>query len=92
MPKLMGDGRRLRQILMNLIRNAIKFTTEGFIKICIKYENNPPAGNKLFIDVIDSGSGIAKEDMSLLFTRFGKLQRTANINNEGIGLGLNIVK
>ena len=47
---------------------------------------------KLEIDVRDTGHGIASKDMSLLFTRFGKLQRTAAINDEGIGLGLNIVK
>ena len=40
----------------------------------------------------DTGSGIAAEDLPKLFTRFGKLQRTAAMNNEGIGLGLTIVK
>ena len=46
----------------------------------------------LTIEVQDTGSGIAREDMPKLFTRFGKLLRTADINHEGIGLGLNIVK
>ena len=40
----------------------------------------------------DTGAGIAAKDMPTLFTRFGKLQRTANLNNDGIGLGLMIVK
>ena len=40
----------------------------------------------------DSGIGIAQKDMSKLFTRFGKLQRTAKVNSEGLGLGLTIVK
>ena len=42
--------------------------------------------------VVDSGAGIAKEDFCQLFSKFGKLQRTADLNNEGIGLGLTIVK
>ena len=44
------------------------------------------------IQVEDTGKGIAKEDLNKLFTRFGKLQRTAEMNHEGIGLGLNIAK
>ena len=90
MPMLMGDGRRFKQILMNLVKNAIKFTEEGSIDICVRY--TMLLRGKLEIDVRDTGHGIASKDMSLLFTRFGKLQRTAAINDEGIGLGLNIVK
>lgn len=46
----------------------------------------------LYAQVIDTGSGIAREDLSKLFNRFGKLSRTENVNQEGIGLGLTIVK
>ena len=46
----------------------------------------------LIVYVIDTGAGIAEEDFPKLFTRFGKLNRTAHQNNEGIGLGLTIVK
>ena len=46
----------------------------------------------LIVYVIDTGSGIAEEDFTKLFTRFGKLHRTAHQNHEGIGLGLTIVK
>ena len=90
MPKLIGDERRIKQILMNLIRNAIKFTHEGFIKVAVNYTRG--LQGKLTISVTDSGHGIAKEDMPLLFSRFGKLQRTAEVNHDGIGLGLNIIK
>ena len=44
------------------------------------------------VNVKDNGTGIAKEDLSKLFTRFGKLHRTAEMNHEGLGLGLTIVK
>ena len=44
------------------------------------------------VSVCDSGSGISAQDIPKLFTRFGKLQRTAHINSDGIGLGLTIVK
>ena len=44
----------------------------------------------LVVDVIDTGAGIAAEDMSALFSRFGKLHRTADMNSEGIGMGLMI--
>jgi signal transduction histidine kinase len=44
------------------------------------------------VEISDTGAGIAKEDIGKLFTRFGKLQRTAEINSEGLGLGLTIVK
>ena len=46
----------------------------------------------MIIEVEDTGTGIAKEDLNKLFTRFGKLQRTAEMNHEGIGLGLTIVE
>jgi len=48
--------------------------------------------SKLGVCVIDTGSGIASEDLNRLFSMFGKLHRTADLNHEGIGLGLTIVK
>ena len=90
MPMLLGDERRLKQVLINLIRNAIKFTKMGSIKIWVEYEQSP--SSILSVKVKDTGVGIEEEDLQRLFTRFGKLQRTAAINSEGLGLGLTIVK
>ena len=86
---LIGDERRLKQVLINLIKNAKKFTNKGKIEIMVGYDYEL---EYLHIHVKDSGKGIAQEDMQRLFTRFGKLQRTAESNSEGIGLGLEIVR
>ena len=90
LPKLVGDERRLRQALINLIKNAFKFTRrEDSISVLASYE---PNSEMLTVDVADTGIGIAAEDFPKLFERFGKLHRTAQMNSEGIGLGLTIVK
>ena len=86
MLKLFGDERRLKQVLINLVRNAIKFTSHGSIKLEVLYEDG-----QLHAKVIDTGVGIEAEEIQLLFNRFGKLQRTATMNSEGLGLGLTIV-
>ena len=86
---LIGDIRRLKQVLINLVKNAKKFTPDGKIEICAAYDYHKQC---LYVHVKDTGKGIAEEDLQKLFTRFGKLQRTAQSNSEGIGLGLNIVR
>ena len=89
MPILIGDERRFKQVLINLVKNALKFTFEGSIEVTVRYNK---AKKVLIAQVADTGCGIAREDIHRLFTRFGKLQRTAEINSTGIGLGLTIVK
>ena len=93
MPLLLGDCRRFQQVLFNLVKNALKFTQRGqiHIKLCYRYYE-PEIENMLILHVKDTGVGIEEQDFSKLFTRFGKLQRTASMNNDGIGLGLTIVK
>ena len=76
--------------MMNLLKNAIKFTQDGLVQIRASYRYFPE--NLLIVHIKDEGVGIASEDFSKLFNRFGKLQRTAGINSSGIGLGLMIVK
>ena len=78
LPKLIGDERRIKQIMINLIRNALKFTQAGFISLQVIYNGWP--SNKLTIAVQDTGVGISAEERPSLFTRFGKLLRTASIN------------
>ena len=68
---LMGDERRFKQVLINLIKNAMKFTNQGSIKIKTIYRPLPL--NMLEIEVKDTGVGIAAEDINAIFTRFGKL-------------------
>ena len=72
-------------MLINIVKNALKFTICGMIKIVAAYDETD---EKLFVQVVDTGKGFSKSDARKLFTKFGKLKRTAEMNNEGIGLGL----
>ena len=89
LPRLIGDKRRLLQVLINLLKNSLKFTSEGFITVKAYFKT---ATSMLGVEVEDTGVGIAEEDLSKIFKKFGKLHRTADLNNQGIGLGLTIVK
>ena len=89
LPRLIGDKRRLLQVLINLLKNALKFTLEGSITVIADYT---PDTRVLGVEVKDTGVGIAEEDLPNLFQKFGKLHRTADMNSQGIGLGLMIVK
>jgi len=82
------DQNRLKQILINLIGNACKFTFEGGIEIGCEIDEHED--NKVAFWVADTGIGIKEEDTDKLFKVFGKLEDTENINKQGIGLGLTI--
>ena len=84
---LIGDHLRLKQILINLVKNAMKFTLKGTIRMIASFDE---VSEFLTLHIVDSGKGIKPEEMSKLFTKFGKLQRTAEMNSEGIGMGLMI--
>ena len=88
-PQLVGDKRRLQQVLVNLVKNSTKFTRGGHIHIKACYNR---LSGLLIIHVTDTGVGIAQEDLNKLFNRFSKLHKTASINQEGFGLGLNICR
>ncbi len=92
MPKqLVGDVLRNRQILMNLVTNAVKFTEKGYIFIQLScYEKE--GENWLRMVVKDSGIGIKKEDQVHLFETFNRLDTKKNRSIEGTGLGLPICK
>lgn len=89
--KLYGDDVRLKQVLINLANNAIKFTPHGYVTINVdgKRENNK---FMLSISVKDTGIGIKQEDMPRLFGLFQQLDSKRNRNIEGTGLGLKISK
>mmetsp|Transcript_47692 Transcript_47692/g.63017 ORF Transcript_47692/g.63017 Transcript_47692/m.63017 type:complete len:132 (-) Transcript_47692:61-456(-) len=89
LPMLVGDSRRLKQVLINLVKNALKFTASGCIQIMTCYDAH---SKSLVVHVKDSGVGIDSEDIPILFQKFGKLHRTVKMNSDGVGLGLTIVK
>ena len=84
---LIGDEVRLKQILINLVKNALKFCRGGVIRVIMAFDE---VKEVLKVHVVDTGKGILAEDIDRLFKQFGKLHRTAEMNNEGIGLGLMI--
>ena len=92
-PVLKGDTGKLKQIILNLLTNAVKYTDKGFIKYrveCINdYKNNQ---TKLIITVTDTGRGIKKEDIDRLFKKFERLEEDRNTSIEGPGLGLAITE
>ncbi len=87
--KLVGDDARVRQILVNFLVNAVKYTDKGFIKLTVDWEEL--GGNILLkIAVSDSGRGIKQEDIGKLFSVFSRLDMKNNRNIQGSGLGLAI--
>lgn len=84
---LLGDPDRIKQILVNLIGNALKFTQEGEIKVNITWEQE-----KLHFEVQDTGCGIPEDKISTLFAPFTQVNNSSNRSFEGTGLGLAICK
>ncbi|MBQ2258210.1 MAG: response regulator [Lachnospiraceae bacterium] len=89
--KMYGDSLRIRQVIINIANNAIKFTDAGFVRLTIKVtrmsENDMV---NLDVSVEDSGQGIKPEDMNKLFGSFQQVDTKKNRNKEGTGLGLSI--
>lgn len=86
---LYGDEGRIKQILINLLNNAVKYTKKGFVKLAITGERSGNEVNLMFA-VEDTGIGIRKEDIAKLFEGFQRLDLEVNRNIEGTGLGLAI--
>lgn len=90
--KLVGDVGRIRQILINLLNNSIKFTKEGFVSLAVSGYYIDEETYKLQCVVQDTGVGIKPEDMTLIFESFRQLDMNRNRKSEGTGLGLAITK
>lgn len=90
--KMFGDEVRLKQILINLLGNAVKFTNEGFISLAVKELSRVGDDVSLMFKIADSGLGIKKEDISKLFENFQQVDTRKNRKIEGSGLGLPISK
>ncbi len=89
---LFGDETRIRQIITNLLNNAIKYTTEGLVTVEMDFSREDENNGKLFVSVTDTGIGISDEDKNKLFGSFVRVDQKRNRNIEGTGLGLSITK
>ena len=87
---LYGDDVRIKQIVTNLLTNAVKYTPQGGIEMKVAYEKRDEGELNLIISVKDTGMGIRQEDMGKLFESFQRLDEEKNRNIEGTGLGMNI--
>ena len=87
---LVGDPLRLRQILLNLVGNAIKFTDQGTVSVDVTVENESVSTLRLHCAIADSGIGIPKEKQSLIFEAFTQADSSTTRKYGGTGLGLTI--
>lgn len=89
---LFGDEIRIKQIIINLLNNAVKYTKEGSVTLHVESENIGTDKVKLIISVTDTGIGIRQEVLPNLFEPFKRVDGEKTRNIEGTGLGLSIVK
>ena len=89
---LYGDEVRIKQIIVNLLNNAVKYTEEGHVELRVESIAIPPDKTELVISVTDTGAGIRKDDIPYLFDAFKRVDEDKNRHIEGTGLGLSIVK
>lgn len=83
-----GDSYRLKQILINLVGNAMKFTNTGRVDVRVKCQELPDAKLRLHIEVADTGIGIAKDQVDKLFKPFNQIDSSVSRQYGGTGLGL----
>lgn len=89
---LYGDEVRIKQVLVNLLNNAVKYTPSGSIELRLESEEKGEGFVELTISVTDTGMGIKKEALPYLFDAFKRVDEEKNRHIEGTGLGLSIVK
>lgn len=89
---LIGDALRVKQVIMNLLGNAIKFTEEGYISINVDYEMLNTSDIKITIKVTDTGIGINEQQQTKLFQAFSQADKSITRLYGGTGLGLVIAK
>jgi len=88
-----GDEGRIKQILINLLNNAVKFTSQGYVRISVRGRpGEEPGQERLIFEIQDTGCGIREEDRDSIFENFRQLDAKRNRTVEGTGLGLSIVK
>jgi PAS domain S-box-containing protein len=92
LPRLVSDEVRLRQILMNVLSNAIKFTEQGFVKLSISLISKSNNTQLVEFECEDSGIGISKESIGYIFDEFYQENNSNTARNRGSGLGLAITK
>ena len=86
-----GDDGRVRQILINLLNNGLKFTKEGYVKLSVSgVPGEKPGTERLHMEVKDTGCGIKEEDLEKIFENFSQVDARQNRTAEGTGLGLSI--
>ncbi len=90
--RLIGDEVRIKQILINVLNNAVKYTNEGSITLSVECEKTGTEDVKMIYSVADTGIGIRKENIPYLFTAYKRVDEEKNRYIEGTGLGLSIVK
>ncbi|MBQ6843050.1 MAG: fatty acid-binding protein DegV, partial [Agathobacter sp.] len=90
--KMYGDERRVKQILLNLLSNAAKYTEKGTVKLSCAYEKISADAVRLVVSVADTGIGIRKEELQNLFDAFRRVNVEKTRKIEGTGLGLSIAK
>ncbi len=90
--ELIGDEMRIKQILINVLNNAVKYTAEGSVTLSISFHKTEENKCVMTYTVTDTGIGIRKESIPYLFTAFKRVDEENNKYIEGTGLGLSIVK
>ncbi len=88
----LGDPLRLSQILINLINNGIKFTSKGYVKLNVTVSKSDGLNDLILIEVIDTGIGISKENIEIIFNKFKQANNKTSRIYGGTGLGLSICK
>ncbi len=89
-PIIRADAMRLRQVMINLLSNAAKFTDEGSITIAAHIRRNPNGQHEIVVSVTDTGAGISPEDRNKLFQAFSQVDSSPTRKTGGTGLGLSI--
>ncbi len=91
---LHGDEIRIKQVITNILSNAVKYTKEGSVTFSVGYDKIPekPDSIILKVSVADTGIGIKQEDMDRLFKAFERIEEKRNRNIEGTGLGMSIAQ
>ncbi|MBR5376766.1 MAG: histidine kinase, partial [Lachnospiraceae bacterium] len=89
---LYGDEIRIKQVVLNLLTNAVKYTETGAVKLSVSHERLSGEEISLNFCVSDTGIGMKKEDISELFSPFSRIEEKRNRSIEGTGLGMSIVE